>query len=68
MKTTTNTETQNEMAAQLIEGANEMIKAGTLYSNGVQIKEINRSNCRTIFVPGCREIVARYLGCQGVTL
>jgi hypothetical protein len=68
MKTTTNTATQNEMARASIEGANEMIKAGALWCNGVQIKEITRSNCRAIFVPGVREIVARYLGCQNVTL
>jgi hypothetical protein len=68
MKTTTNTAAQNDMAREILKGANEKIAAGQLWIGLVQVKEITRSNADKVFPPGVREIVRRYLGCQSVTL
>lgn len=65
---TTNTAAQNEMAADVLRGAHEKMAAGNLYVGLVQVKAITRANAAAIFPPGVREIVRRYLGCQGVTL
>ncbi len=49
------------MAEQALQGAREMVKAGTLKVNGVQIKSIHRGNVMDIFPPGIAEQVRRIL-------
>ena len=49
------------IAEQALQGAREMIKAGKLYANGVQIKSIHRGNVMQVFPPGIREEVRRML-------
>lgn len=49
------------MAEQALKGANEMVKAGKLFVNGVQIKAIHRGNVMQVFPPGIREAVRRIL-------
>ena len=49
------------IAEQALQGAREMIKAGKLFVNGVQIKSIHRGNVMSVFPPGIREEVRRML-------
>ena len=50
-----------EIAEEALRGAREMIGAGTLRVNGVQIKTVHRGNVMSVFPPGVREVVRRYL-------
>ena len=49
------------IAEEALRGAAEMIGAGTLRVNGVQIKTVHRGNVMAVFPPGIREVVRRYL-------
>ena len=49
------------IAEEALRGAAEMIGAGTLRVNGVQIKAVHRGNVMAVFPPGIREVVRRYL-------
>lgn len=49
------------IAEQALKGANEAIKAGKLFVNGVAVKSIHRGNVMQVFPPGIAEQVRRIL-------
>lgn len=55
------TASEFQVAEQAVKGAQEKIARGELWCNGVQIRVIGRHNVKSIFVPGVRELVQRYL-------
>jgi hypothetical protein len=50
-----------QIAQQALAGAAEMIRAGTLMVNGVKIRAVHKGNVMSVFPPGVREVVRRYL-------
>lgn len=54
-------ENEIQIAKDALQGAMEMIKAGTLFVKGVQIKAIHRGNVMAVFPPGVREVVRRFM-------
>jgi hypothetical protein len=54
-------ENEIQIAEQALKGARERISAGTLFVGGVQIKSVHRGNVMSVFPPGVREVVRRFL-------
>lgn len=52
---------QVTVAQDALKGAAEMIAAGRLTVNGVQVKAVHRGNVMSVFPPGIAEVVRRYL-------
>lgn len=54
-------ENEIQIATQALKGAQERISAGALFVNGVKIKAIHRGNVMSVFPPGIREVVRRFM-------